>query len=243
MRAEDELIQVRQENADEREPVKRIPQLEESIRQLSEQVQSLQERLMKDSHNSHLPPSSDRFARQKKTRSQRKRSGKKPGGQAGPEGHHLALSPSPDQVVIHAVETCAHGQADWRAGAVRAIERRQVGDAPPARLQITEHQAERKCCPHCSAETRAAFPDSVPAPVQYGSGIAALAVELVAHHFSVEPEVKQRGRRKQSPARNMLDLPPSRLPLDVAKAGISAAFGFAAGSGWPSAPPRSFERT
>src|SRR5579883_1639338 len=101
MRAEDELIQVRQENADEREPVKRIPQLEESIRQLSEQVQSLQERLMKDSHNSHLPPSSDRFARQKKTRSQRKRSGKKPGGQAGHDGHHLALSATPDEIVVH----------------------------------------------------------------------------------------------------------------------------------------------
>jgi transposase len=183
MTAEDELIELRQENADLREQVKRIPQLEESVRQLSEQVQSLQERLVKDSHNSHLPPSSDRFARQKKTRSQRKRSGKKPGGQAGHDGHHLALAPSPDQVVVHPVETCSHCQADLRAVAVRAIERRQVVDVPPARLHITEHQAERKCCPHCSAETRALFPSELQASVQYGTGLGALAVYLVTHHL------------------------------------------------------------
>lgn len=183
MTAEDELIQLRQEHANLREQRKRLPLREESIRQLSEQVQSLQERLVKDSHNSHLPPSSDRFARQKKTRSQRKRSGKKPGGQAGHEGNHLALSSSPDQVGIHRVETGAHCQADLRAVAVRTIERRPVVDVPPARLQITEHQAERNCCPHGSAETRAAFPNAVPAPVQSGSGIAALAVSLVTHHL------------------------------------------------------------
>jgi transposase len=183
MTAEDELIELRQENADLREQVKRIPQLEESVRQLSEQVQSLQERLVKDSHNSHLPPSSDRFARQKKTRSQRKRSGKKPGGQVGHDGHHLALASSPDQVVVHPVETCSHCQADLRAVAVRAIERRQVVDVPPARLHITEHQAERKCCPHCSAETRALFPNELQASVQYGTGLGALAVYLVTHHL------------------------------------------------------------
>ncbi len=34
------------------------------IAQLQQQVQALQEREAKDSHNSHLPPSSDRFVRQ-----------------------------------------------------------------------------------------------------------------------------------------------------------------------------------
>jgi transposase len=183
MTAEDELIRLRQENADLREQVKRIPLLEESIRQLSEQVQNLQERLMKDSHNSHLPPSSDRFARQKKTKSQRKRSGKKPGGQVGHEGHHLALVDNPDEKVVYPVEMCATCQADIRAVAARTLERRQVVDLPPVRLHITEHQAERKCCPHCAAETRAAFPDGVSAPVQYGTGLQALAVYLVTFHL------------------------------------------------------------
>jgi transposase len=183
MTREDELIQLRQENADLREQVKRIPMLEESIRQLSEQVQSMQERLVKDSHNSHLPPSSERFARQKKTRSQRKRSGKKPGGQDGHDGHHLALSASADETITHPVEVCSSCQADLRAIAVRSIERRQVVDVPPARLHITEHQAERKCCPHCHVETRASFPSELQAPVQYGTGLGALAVSLVTSHL------------------------------------------------------------
>lgn len=183
MTAEDELIQLRQENAELREQVQRMARLEETIQQLSEQVQRLQERLGKDSHNSHLPPSSDRFARQKKTRSQRQRSGKKPGGQAGHDGHHLAMSSTPDEIIVHAVETCSHCQADLRGIAVGRLERRQVVDVPPARLHITEHQAERKCCPHCHAETRASFPTLVQAPVQYGTGLGSLAVYLVTHHL------------------------------------------------------------
>lgn len=40
---------------------------EQEIELLRQQVQELQDRLNKDSHNSHLPPSSDRFHRQAKT--------------------------------------------------------------------------------------------------------------------------------------------------------------------------------
>src|SRR5713101_2859549 len=54
---------------------------EQEMSLLKQQVQELQERLKKDSHNSNLPPSSDRFGRQ--PRSLRKKSGKKAGGQAG----------------------------------------------------------------------------------------------------------------------------------------------------------------
>src|SRR5581483_5083697 len=181
MTEEEELIRLRRENAELQEQVKRIPLLEEPIQRLSEQVQALHERLARDSHNSHLPPSSDRFARQKKTRSQRKRSGKKPGGQAGHAGHHLELSVCPDELVVHPVSVCTHCQADLREVEADAIERRQVIDVPPARLRITEHQAERKTCPCCHAETRALFPETVPAPAQYGPGLGALAVYLVTH--------------------------------------------------------------
>src|SRR5947209_7700536 len=74
-----------------------IEGLQKQMRLLLEQVQALQERLKKDSHNSHLPPSSDRFHRQPK--SLRTPSGKKPGGQAGHPGSSLMLSSTPDQVL------------------------------------------------------------------------------------------------------------------------------------------------
>src|SRR5437660_2335988 len=97
--------------------------------QFAEQVKALQERLAKDSHNSHLPPSSDRFGRQPK--SLRKRSGKKPGGQAGHPGSTLKLSPTPDQVIVHPVEVCQHCQQDLREVESLQVERRQVLDLPP----------------------------------------------------------------------------------------------------------------
>jgi transposase len=55
-----------------------IAQLQHELVLLRKQVQALQEQLNKDSHNSHLPPSSDRFHRQ--PTSLRKNNGKKPGG-------------------------------------------------------------------------------------------------------------------------------------------------------------------
>src|SRR5437660_11640022 len=54
-------------------------QMQEQIGSLTQQVKALQERQAKDSHNSSLPPSSDRFTHQRK--SLRKKSEKKAGGQ------------------------------------------------------------------------------------------------------------------------------------------------------------------
>ena len=97
---------------------------------LSERINELEARLAKDSHNSHLPPSSNRFHRQPK--SLRKKSGKKPGGQTGHAGNTLKLSETPDQVIVHAVDSCQHCQHDLREVASLAVERRQVVDLPPS---------------------------------------------------------------------------------------------------------------
>jgi transposase len=150
---------------------------EQELSRLKQDVQALQERLKKDSHNSHLPPSSDRF--QRGPRSLRKKSGKKAGGQAGHRGTTLHLSETPDEVIVHAVERCEACQQDLREVASQAVERRQVVDLPPKRLVIREHRAERKVCPACQQVTQAAFPQEVRAPVQYGPAFAAVAVYLV----------------------------------------------------------------
>ena len=150
---------------------------EQEMSLLKQQVQELQERLKKDSHNSHLPPSSDRFGRQ--PRSLRQKSGKKAGGQAGHPGSTLHLSETPDEVIVHAVERCAMCQQDLREVPSQQTERRQVVDLPPKRLVITEHQAEAKVCPACQQVTQADFPQEVRAPVQYGPAFGAVAVYLV----------------------------------------------------------------
>jgi transposase len=109
----------------------------------------------------------------------RKKSGKKSGGQSGHEGHTLHLSETPDEVIRHPVEVCAHCLHDLREVASLMQERRQVIDLPPRRLLIQEHQAEQKWCPRCQQITLAAFPSHVRAPVQYGARLGAIAVYLI----------------------------------------------------------------
>src|SRR5439155_19818068 len=94
-----ETIDVQQTVIDQEQRL--IDGLQQQTELLTGQVQALQERVKKDSHNSHLPPSSDRFHRQPK--SLRKPSGKKPGGQSGHPGSTLMVSPAPDQVIVYPV--------------------------------------------------------------------------------------------------------------------------------------------
>lgn len=174
MKPEEELIQLRAENQALKE---QLAQRDELIAQLQQRLQALEERLAKDSHNSHLPPSSDRFARQPK--SLRQKSGKKPGGQVDHPGETLRFSQTPDEIIVHRVQQCPHCQQDLQLVEAVGVERRQVVDVPLPRLLVREHQAEQKVCPRCQHETRASFPEEVPAPVQYGPHIAAIAVYLV----------------------------------------------------------------
>jgi transposase len=167
MTKDEELEQLRQENST----------LRDQVRVLSERISELEARLAKDSHNSHLPPSSDRFHRQPK--SLRKQSGKQPGGQAGHAGNTLKLESSPDLVIVHPVDCCQHCQRDLQEVASLVVERRQVIDLPPKRVLVLEHQAQQKCCPTCHQISAAAFPDDVRAPVQYGAAIGAVGVYLV----------------------------------------------------------------
>src|SRR5438128_7718485 len=174
MTLEEELLQLRQENQELHE---RLAQRDELIAHLQQRLQALEERLAKDSHNSHLPPSSDRFVRQ--PRSLRKKSGKKPGGQPGPPGQSLKFSSTPDEVIVETVQSCQHCQGDLQAVKPSAIERRQVVDVPAPGVVVREYQSEHKQCPHCHQITVAPFPKDVRVPIQYGASIGVIAVYLV----------------------------------------------------------------
>jgi transposase len=174
MTKDEEIEQLRHENETLRAGLK---QALLAIDFLQARVNELERQKAKDSHNSHLPPSSDHFVRPPK--SLRQKSGKKPGGQPGHRGHHLQQVEVPDEVLIHPVERCEHCQHDLRGQAASYPERRQVIDLPEKRLWVKEHRVQEKCCPHCAHLTRASFPSEVKAAAQYGQGIAALAVYLV----------------------------------------------------------------
>jgi transposase len=153
-----------------------IEQLYEQIAVLSQQVKDLQDRLAKDSHNSSLPPSSDRFGRQPK--SLRQKSEKPSGGQEGHRGSTLRFCEQPDEIIEHRVSVCASCQQDLREVPASVTLRRQVVDIPAPRLIVQEHRAEHKQCPRCQQLTLASFPPEVTAPIQYGPRVGAVAVYL-----------------------------------------------------------------
>jgi transposase len=157
---------------------------------LKQQVAELRRRLDKNSSNSSKPPSSDGLKKPPRVlKSLRGRSGKTSGGQVGHIGDTLRPVDKPDRIERHVATACRHCQACLTAAMVRGVERRQVFDLPQPRLEVTEHQASIYRCHHCHGTTKAAFPDTVTAHVQYGSRVRATAVYLNVQQLIPEDRV------------------------------------------------------
>ena len=150
---------------------------ESENRQLKERVGYLEAQLKQNSKNSHKPPSSDGFKKPKRTRSLRKKSDRKPGGQAGHPGSKLKRSDDIDQFVFHPVNQCKCCGKDLKGVEVLAYVKRQVFDLPDLSLDVIEHQAELKQC-SCGVLSQGVFPADVRGEVQYGPGIRGLATYL-----------------------------------------------------------------
>lgn len=152
--------------------------LQERLVQLEERVQELEAQLARNSANSGKPPSSDGLSKPS-PKSLRTPSGRKPGGQPGHPGQTLQRVKPPDHILVHPLEVCPQcGGGGLGREPVLDYESRQVFDLPPQSLEVTEHRAPIKCCPHCGQEVKAPFPESVSAPVQYGPRFQSLMVYL-----------------------------------------------------------------
>ena len=78
--------------------------MEGFVKEFGERIAELDNQKAKNSRNSHKPPSGDGFGKQ--TKSLRKKSEKKTGGQEGHEGENLKWEETVDQLIQHAVTTC-----------------------------------------------------------------------------------------------------------------------------------------
>jgi transposase len=154
-----------------------MEQMQATMVALSARVAHLENQLATNSHNSSKPPSSDGLG--KKTKSQREKSGKKPGGQPGHPGQTLRMVAHPHHTVRHSPEWCPCCGEPLAEVPVTHVEARQVFDIVLSPLEVTEHQVETKSCPRCGGACRGAFPAGVTQPVQYGPQLLALLVYLV----------------------------------------------------------------
>jgi transposase len=158
-----------------------LAQLSEANKKLAAKVEALEEKINKDSHNSDKPPSSDGVAR--RFGKKRQSSGKKPGGQIGHEGSTLPMVKHPQQVHVHEVTRCHGCGRSLQHEKPRGYEPRQVFDIPPIIVEVTEHRAQIKRCPHCGELSIAAFPEGVNHKTQYGTRLKAFAVYLKNYGF------------------------------------------------------------
>jgi transposase len=150
-------------------------------------VAELERRLGLNSSNSGKPPSSDGLRKPPRVSSLRQPSGRKSGGQKGHPGETLCRTETPDMITDHYPLACAGCGAPLTAAMATGHAARQVFDLPePQPLIVTEHRAHDCRCGACGAQTRAAFPDWVTAPVQYGKRLGAVVLYLL--HYQLLPE-------------------------------------------------------
>ena len=123
--------------------------LERENATLRDRIAELERSAALDSTTSSKPPASDGLRKksgtQRRTRSQRGKSGRPSGGQPGHKGTTLARTESPDHVVDHDPSACSGCGAPLSdADRHRAPVCRQVFDVPePRPLEVTEHRAHR----------------------------------------------------------------------------------------------------
>jgi transposase len=132
----------------------------------------------KNSSNSSIPPSQERVPR---TRSLRKKSGKKSGGQPGHEGHHRAWNPNPDKMVVIEDEHCAACGASLMQIEGTVGKHVQEVDLPTITPITIEYEQRIKICVcgHCNCPEL-----PVDGHVSIGPGMSALMTYLnVAHAF------------------------------------------------------------
>jgi transposase len=157
------------------------------IAALKARLAELERRLGLNSSNSGKPPSSDGLKKPPRVSSLREKTGKPSGGQPGHKGETLRQVGEPDRIVDHFPQACLGCDAALTPDMAGDHAARQVFDLPePRPLIVTEHRAYSCQCAACGVTTRAAFPEGVNAPVQYGARIAAFVVYLL--HYQLLPE-------------------------------------------------------
>lgn len=151
------------------------------VEKQQEEINQLKAIINKDSHNSNRPPSSDNPFK-KKTKSLRKKSGKKPGGQKGHKGSKLQKVSNPDKTekVSHH-DKCDCGKNLKNAKVIEVITK-QLFDLILSPLFVTEYRGEIKEC-NCGKIHYPEFPKNIKNETQYGSNIKAFTVYLKQYGF------------------------------------------------------------
>ena len=167
-----------------------IEALNHQLRKKDKEIAKLNERLSKyeqldkNSGNSSTPPSKENMKDEmvRRTKTLRKPSGKKPGGQEGHEGHKLSCSAVPDEVIDDTPNYCTSCGGSL-ADAERVLDYvTQVVSIPELRPVIKEIRHYVMICKKCGERVRTA-PRRRSNDVVYDASVKSLVVYLSVVQF------------------------------------------------------------
>ena len=144
---------------------------------LKQEIIDLKLQLNTNSRNSSKPPSSDGY--KKKPGIPREKKGKQ-GGQKGHKGKTLPQTDNPDVIVACVPSACKCGY-HFTKEEFTLLEKRQVFELPPPKLEVTEYQVFQAIC-SCGIKSKGSTPECVKATVQYGNRAKAFTVLLNSHY-------------------------------------------------------------
>ena len=133
----------RYEQATKEELIQIIVELSQTVVELKKEVEALKHPVRKNSTNSSIPSSKELIPR---TRSQREKSGKKPGGQLGHVGHHRDRNPHPNRIVLVQASHCGRCGASLDGIEGTIGQTAQQVDIPPIIPVTSEYQQVIKIC-------------------------------------------------------------------------------------------------
>ncbi len=171
------ILNLRAENALLSQKIKSLEEKVELLLNLLQKQDVKRNAVLKDSHNSSLPPSSDFFT---KNKSLRPKSTRPTGGQVGHKGTTLEMRETPDKIIDLKSDFCSVCGQSLATGLFILKAKRQVIEIPPI-VPLYEEYRQYACqCPTCNHQQVAGFPLGINAPIQYGS-----TVETLVGYFSV----------------------------------------------------------
>lgn len=167
-----------------------IESLKHQLRKKNEEITELKDRLSKyenpekDSSNSNTPPSKERIEDEivRRTKTLRKSSGKKPGGQVGHKGHKLSCIDTPDEIVDDIPNYCTNC-SESLADAERILDYvTQVVSIPDIKPVIREIRHYVMICKNCGERIRTT-PRRRSNDVVYDASVKSLVVYLSVVQF------------------------------------------------------------
>jgi len=133
------------------------------LQALEAEVARLREQTNRNSGNSSQPPSSDGPGVVKRKGAEKKRSGRKRGGQFGHPRTQRKLVPVEELKAQHDLKpVMCRGCGENLSGADLHPYRHQVAEIPPVKVEVTEYRLHALTCTACGTTTRAKLPAGVP---------------------------------------------------------------------------------